>query len=404
MSYTHEELSKVAEAVERLGSQRKAAAELGLSRRALQRRLYAFNNEFHDDDNLVDREAAEVGFDASSVNHYWVKTDKGSYHVKNDVPINYNELRERFLEDAANYAVSYPANDYEPYLSALKDKHLLIIDIADAHFGKLAVKEETGGDYNLDIAAARMREGVKSLTLKAEAHGVEKIVFVLGNDILHIDTPFRKTTSGTPQDTDGQFWQAFQLAKRCYIAAIEELAAVAPVHLVFNPSNHDYASGWMLADSVSSWFSKHPNVYTQDGSLSISHRKYIQYGSNLIGFTHGDGAKETDLPSLMQYEARSAWGNSRYAYWYTHHLHVKDRKAYGTHKHNFRIERDHIGVTVLHAGNQIDPENNVFVEIVRSPSEADGWHDRNGYKGNAAIECFMHHVDRGQVARFTHYF
>jgi hypothetical protein len=397
MGYSLEELSSVAEAVERLGSQRQAAKELGLSRRALQRRLY----EYKEGDTFLNSQANEVGFDPDKVNHYWIKTKDGSFHVKKDTEIDYNKLREDFLEEAKNYAPRYLVDPFKDQ-TFKKRENLLVIDIADAHFGKLSLSEETGQEYNLEIAASRMREGVTELINKAKGHGIDRIVFVLGNDALHIDNPFRKTTSGTPQDTDGQWWSAYKVAKSCYVAAIEELALFAPVHLVFNPSNHDYQSGWMLADSISSWFANHNNVNIQDSSMSIAHRKYIQYGVNLLGFTHGDGAKETDLPNLMQYEARVAWGNSKYGYWHCHHLHVKDRKAYG--KQNFRIEKDHIGVTVLNSGIERDPTNSVFVEIIRSPSAADAWHNRNGYVGNAAVECFLYHEADGQVARFTHYF
>lgn len=397
MGYPTEELSAVAEAVERLGSQKKAARELGLSRRALQRRLYEYRKT---SDSFLESQAETTGFDAEKVNHYWVKTKEGSFHVKKDTEIDYNQLREDFLNEAAEYAPKY--KDLPAFNKEQNSKNLLVIDIADIHFGKLSLSEETGQEYNLDIAADRVREGVMKLAYKANAHGIDRIVFVLGNDALHIDNPFRKTTAGTPQDTDGMWWSAYKVAKKCYIAAIEELAKFAPVHLVFNPSNHDYQSGWMLADSVSSWFTNHPNVECKDGSLSIAHRKYIQYGDNLLGFTHGDGAKESDLPNLMQYEARQVWGQTKFAYWHCHHLHVKDRKAYG--KQNYRIEKDHIGVTVLNSGRERDPTNSVFVEIVRSPSSADPWHNRNGYLGAAAVECFMYHETNGQVARFTHYF
>lgn len=396
MVYQTEELSTVAETVERLGSQRKAAKELGLSRRALQRRLYAYRD---DNDVFLNSQAKDFGFDPHDVNHYWIKTKSGSFHVTKDTSINYNQLRENFIDDAKKYAPIYNKNIY---VNNIKENNLLVIDIADIHFGKLSLLEETGQEYNLNIASSRVREGISHLLNKVKVHGIDRIVFVLGNDALHVDNPFRKTTAGTPQDTDGMWWSAYKVAKNCYIAVIEELALVAPVHLVFNPSNHDYQSGWMLADSISSWFSNHPNVETKDGSLSIAHRKYIQYGQNLLGFTHGDGAKESELPNLMQYEARHAWGDTKFAYWHCHHLHIKDRKIYG--KKNYQIEKDHVGVTILNSGKERDPLNSVFVEIVRSPSSSDSWHNRNGYIGNAAIECFLYNDICGQTARFTHYF
>ena len=69
------------------------------------------------------------------------------------------------------------------------------------------------------------------------------------------------------------WWDAYDVAKKTYISCIETLAEVAPVHLIYNPSNHDRQSGYMLADSVSSWFRNHPNVITDNSSLSPMHRK-----------------------------------------------------------------------------------------------------------------------------------
>lgn len=383
--YTIEEL---VEAVNQYGSKAAAARELGIPRETLRDRLK---------EPMLEQAGNELGFPAEDVTGYWVKSKSGSYYVRRDNSIDYNDLRDEFLKSAANYAPKYSKRTVVE-----TGQHLLVIDPADVHFGKLALSEETGYTYDIEAAAQRVRSGIAALIDKAEVHGISKIVFVLGNDFLHIDNPKRTTTSGTPQDTDGMWWQAFKAAKTCYIACIEELAQVADVHLIHCPSNHDSQSGWMLADSICSWFANHPNVNAADGSVSIAHRKYVQFGSNLIGFTHGDSAKENELPNLMQYEARESWGNSRYAYWYLHHWHHKDRKAYS--KSAQKIEKDHTGVTVIQSGKRPEAYNSTFTEVIRSPSAPDPWHHRNGYINEQAIECFLHHPDNGQVARFTHFF
>jgi hypothetical protein len=149
---------------------------------------------------------------------------------------------------------------------------------------------------------------------------------------------------------------------------------VAPVHVVFNPSNHDYTNGFFLADAISAWFRNAEDV-TFD--VSISHRKYYQYHNNLIGTTHGDGAKENDLPLLMANEASKGWSETKHKYIYIHHKHHKWSKDI----------------------------MNVTLEGMRSPSEADSWHHRNGYQHSPrAIEGFIHHKIHGQVARITHTF
>jgi hypothetical protein len=152
------------------------------------------------------------------------------------------------------------------------------------------------------------------------------------------------------------------------------LISVADVHFTYNPSNHDYTNGFFLADCIQTHFRNCTNI-TFD--CSLLHRKGYKYHNNLIGTTHGDGAKSQDLPLLMAQEFPMEWSQTKHRYVYTHHVHHKTSK-------------DYIGVTV---------------ESLRSPSGTDGWHSRNGYQHNPkAVEGFIHHPTFGQVARLTHIF
>ena len=254
-----------------------------------------------------------------------------------------------------------------------KEAHLLVVDPADIHIGKLCDSFETGEDYNSQLAVKRVQTGVEGILDKVGGFAIDKILFIGGNDILHIDTPQRTTTSGTPQDTDGMWYTNFLIAKRLYIELLERLLEVADVHFIYNPSNHDYMTGFFLADVIQTYFKDVDNI-TFD--CSIAHRKYFTYGENLIGSTHGDGAKTADLPLLMAQESKD-WSSTKHRYIYTHHVHHKNVK-------------DYIGVTI---------------ESLRSPSPADSWHHRNGYQHNPmAVEGFIHSKKHGQISRITHLF
>lgn len=254
-----------------------------------------------------------------------------------------------------------------------EEKFLLVVDPADIHVGKLASAFETGDTYNNNIAVQRVLEGVRGILDKVQGFPLDKILFVAGNDILHIDSPKKVTTSGTPQDTDGMWYSNFLIAKQLYIDVLSMLIEVSNVHVVFNPSNHDWTHGFFLMDVVKTYFHKTDNI-TFD--TDMRHRKYFTYHNNLIGTTHGDGAKEADLGPLMAHEAKD-WSNCKHRYFYTHHVHHKTAK-------------DKIGITI---------------ESLRSPSGTDGWHDRNGYTGvPKAIEGFLHSKTQGQIARITHIF
>lgn len=333
---------------------------------------------------LVSYNAFEQDLDDHNFNppenwsHGWVKTEKASIFVKNKNSIvSYAEIRDDIIKEMKQHSPNYNTI-VRPKTE--EDGHALIIDIADLHIGKLSAPSETGESYNVNKALIRATEGVMGILDKAKGYNIDKIYFIIGNDILHIDKTNRTTTAGTPQDTDGMWYDAFTSARRLYVAIIEMLVTVADVHVVHCPSNHDYMSGYMLADSVYSWFHNHENI-TFD--VSNAHRKYVQYGSSLLGFSHGDGAKMPDYPLLMANEAKGLWAETIYRYIYLHHIHHKDINI-------FKKGKDYPGATV---------------EYLRSPSATDSWHHRNGYCGNhKSIEGFIHSKKFGQVAKISHNF
>ena len=288
---------------------------------------------------------------------------------KNTDTVDYDKIRDTLISDLKAHSPAYPTIKR----NKCEDSYCLVLDPADIHIGKLATSFETGVDYNSQVAVKRVKEGVQGILDKSSGFNLDKIIFIGGNDILHTDTPQRKTTSGTPQDTDGMWYDNFLTAKQLYVDVLEMLISVADVEFVFNPSNHDYMSGFMLADVIKTQFRLSKNI---SFDCSISHRKYSTYGNSLIGTTHGDGAKQVDLGQLMSVEAKEHWATSEHRYFYTHHVHHKTAKDY----------------------------INVTVESLRSPSPADSWHHRNGYVNKAAVEGFIHSKTQGQVARLTHFF
>ena len=321
-------------------------------------------------DRALQKECEVMGIPMKDVDHYWHKGQHFSLHVKNE-GVSPEELRDDIIKAMDKHSPSYkkiPRTKSE-------DGHLLVIDPADIHIGKLSSSFETGEDYDSQIAVKRVKKGVKGILQKSNGFKIDKILFVGGNDILHIDTPKRVTTAGTPQDTHGMWYDNFLTAKKLYVDILETLISVADVHFVYNPSNHDYMSGFMLSDSIQSWFRKCKNI-TFD--CSIAHRKGFKYGKNLIGTTHGDGAKLADLPLIMANEFSKEWAETKHRYVYTHHIHHKSSK-------------DYHGITV---------------ESLRSPSGTDSWHHRKGYGigGVKAVEGFIHSKEHGQVARLTHIF
>jgi hypothetical protein len=316
----------------------------------------------------------KLDIDYTTVKHLWLKDKEASVFVKNPNFIeqetqDLQELRSKLIDSLKEYTPKYPKIERSKNVK----KKLLVVSPADIHIGKLSSTFETGEDYNNQIAVQRVLEGCNGLLAELPTDSIDKILFVIGNDILHIDNTKRTTTAGTPQDTDGMWFDNFLIAKQLYVDIIEMMMQVADVHVVFNPSNHDYTNGFFLAQIIEAHFKDSANV-TFD--CSISHRKYYRYGNNLIGTTHGDGAKESDLALLMAHESKH-WQDCNHRYFYIHHFHHK-------------ISKDYMSVCV---------------EALRSPSGTDGWHHRKGYcHSPKAIEGFIHDFEHGQLQRLTHLF
>lgn len=310
--------------------------------------------------------------DVVSVKHWQSASGEYRFSVvtKQNNELSLQEQFEPIIQEIKEYSPVFRKIE-RPIIN---DPHCLIIDPADLHLGKYASVEETGSYYNIEKAVSQVEEGIDGILAKSGGFNIDKIFFVIGNDVLHVDNPKRTTTSGTPQDTDGMWHEAFQAAKHMYLKAIEEMLPVADIHVIFNPSNHDYMSGYMLAQTIEGYYHKHPNV-TFD--IGISHRKYTKYGNSMIATSHGDGAKLEHMPQLMAFESPEMWAKSEYRYVYLHHVHHKI------------VAKDLIGVTIEH---------------VRTPSPADSYHHKNGYVGaKKAIEGFIHSEKNGQVARITHH-
>jgi len=120
------------------GNYSKTAKTLGIDRRTVKK----YVKEYHDNYSFMADEATRTGIPIDNVSHYWLKTrnengDDVSVFVKNKYDISHEDIREKLIEDMKVFSPKVSNNHKEK-----EGNHLLVLDPADVHIGKLCIQDE----------------------------------------------------------------------------------------------------------------------------------------------------------------------------------------------------------------------------------------------------------------------
>lgn len=248
---------------------------------------------------------------------------KAEFAKKKDASLK--QILAEFKQDLSNVSPLIKRLDYKKS----NDGKLLVINIADAHFGKLSNKEQSGHNYDIKLAREIYLKTLLDLIAKAKKQGnIEKILYVVGNDFLTIDTPQNTTTAGTTQEVDTRFTKIYREGRKLLIESIEILKAIAPIDIVVMPGNHDRSSMFHLGDALECWYKNDDNI-TVENSDRV--RKYYTYKDNAFGITHGDTIKLDKLVQMGLVEFGKEWGAAKRRFWFVGHIHhLKCQNIQGT--------------------------------------------------------------------------
>lgn len=295
------------------------------------------------------------------------------YHIKVKLKRREDENRVRvaikdLLDDAKKYTIKYRKITYPK----LKESLLYEVAFPDLHFGRLTWHEESGKDYDVSIARQYLHTAVGKLLAHAEHYPIGRILIPLGNDYFNVNSKTNATAKGTPQQEDTRWQKTFRLGRQLAVEIIDLCSEIAPVDVVLIPGNHDEERLFYMGDALECWYNNNPNVSVDNRAV---HRKYYQFGQNLIGFAHGADEKLTQLPMMMAYDVPDMWATSKFREWHTGDKH--------------RLNKLDVAET-----------GGVVVRILRSLVEFDAWTFNAGYMGIKAAEGFLWHPDNGLLAHY----
>lgn len=255
-----------------------------------------------------------------------------------------------------------------PALSKVQYKpgHMMLeLPIMDLHLGKLAWAEEAGDDYDLKIAAQLYRETVEDLLSKLLQCNlpIERIVYPVGQDFFHVDNSTSMTTAGTQVDTDTRWQKMYGKGVDLLVWTIEQLRQIAPVEVMYVPGNHDQTLSYCAIYTLYAYYKDTDGVNVD---LSPTQRKYIRYGVNLIGYSHGKEGKR--IEHLMQQERPEDWGATTYREWHLGDLHHEEAREVG----------------------------GVKIRRISSVTATDAWHAEKGFRSIRMAQAFIWDKDKGR--------
>jgi predicted phosphodiesterase len=248
-------------------------------------------------------------------------------------------------------------------------KYMYEISIPDLHLAKLGWEPESGQDYDVNIAANLFRSAVKDLLNRVNLDEVCKVLLPVGNDFFNSEGLSGATTAGTRQDDDSRWQKSFSVGCNLIAEVVDELSKKVNVDIVIVQGNHDFERDYYLGEFLRAWYRGNEAVNINNSPKS---RKYVEFGENLILFTHGNEEKQSELPLLMATEHPS-FSKCRF------------RTAHLGHLHQTRVVENK-GVTV---------------KILPSLCASDAWHKIKGFCGNRRSAMgFLYDPVYGEVANY----
>jgi hypothetical protein len=361
---------QILEAIERLGSARAAATELGMNIGGASETYLA-----------VKRKAAKFGY---SPEHDFTRPVPDGYVAKG-VSTYYNSegkpsgqwvkasLSHEALIDAMRETVKGFKDEIPPAVStvapvASEEQLCNLYTFTDYHLGMLAWHQEGGSDWNVSLAEKTIIAAL--IQMVNQSPNAHTGVLNIQGDFLHTDgkTPVTPTAKHV-LDADSRFPKI----RRAAIRIIRSLVNIClqrhqEVYLIIAEGNHDEESAGWLADLFAVHYEEEPRVTVNDSILPF----YVfEWGNTMLGVHHGHKVRNENLPLLFAAQFPQEWGRTTRREIHCGHRHHRDEKEYN-------------GVT-----------------IVQHPTLAarDAYAARGGWIADRAAWAITYHKKYGAVGR-----
>jgi hypothetical protein len=345
------------EAFDRLGSKAAVAREFGVREKTVTESLKGAPR-----DPAVQgvMDAAGTGLIPDTL---WLKTKDYSVQLRPN-----KQTPEDFLESVREaFANSPPIFEIEAPEDTDADL-LTVYPIADAHVGMKSWGEETGENYDTDIAVRRIQDWIGRCIASSPASETAIILDV--GDLHHADDNTNQTPkSKNPLDVDTRHFRTLDLTIAALVASVTlALAKHERVEVAVLPGNHNPTSYIAVLFALAAHFRDNPRVMVRKEPGEFFMR---EFGSVMIGAHHGDKSKAQNMVMFLADKYAEAWGRTKHRYLFSGHLHHHKSQDIG--------------------GCQW--------EQLRAVTSKDAYAAAHAFSARAQMQGITYHRERGEIQR-----
>ena len=242
--------------------------------------------------------------------------------------------------------------------------------LTDYHLGMMAWGEETGADWDIDIAERVMVEYFRYAIINSPV--ADCAIFAQLGDFLHWDginavTPM----SGHLLDADTRFTKLVRVTIRVIRRVVDMLLdKYQTVKLIMAEGNHDITSSIWLRETINVFYENEPRV---EVDTSADPYYAVKWGKTLLCYHHGHKRNLNNIDTVFVAKFKEWFGKSKNVYAHTGHLH---------HSH-------------------VKETNLMMLEQHRTLAAKDAYASRGGWLSGRDSKVITYHKEYGEIDRRT---
>jgi hypothetical protein len=298
--------------------------------------------------------------DAGNKKLQWVKTDRDKEAQMEAMRCAVDAMKEEIPKVCASDHI--PKN----YNAELCNMYVL----TDYHLGALCWGEETGADWDVEIAEETMIKWFQAAISRSPCS--KTAVFAQLGDFLHWDGIESVTpTSGHVLDADTRYQKLIRVAIRVTHQVIRMLLEKHEhVYIIMAEGNHDLSGSMWLSEMFDHSYSEEPRV-----TIDTRPDPYycFEFGKTSLFFHHGHKKRMGNISDVFVAKFREVFGRTKHSYGHMGHLH-----------HNVTTE-----------------DNLMTIEQHRTLAAPDAHASRGGWMSGRDSKVITYHKEYGEVGRLT---